>query len=162
MSYCMLSVKVGEVRAYHSGSTLWWNSTMLGATLEIRGTAVVLLPHPLGSGTGAWGLYSPAPRQRPLMVRLRSVSGSWCPVEQCAQRWRGDAGRLRLAQLGCSREGGGWAAGHTGLYSHRAPSPLHRAERVTCNSVEVQSLVNVNSSSLKSLVKESQKCVACM
>lgn len=159
MSYCMLSVKVGEVRAYHSGSTLWWNSTMLGATLEIRGTAVVLPPHPLGSGTGAWGLYSSAPRQCPLYVQCR---GHGVQSSNAPSGGVGMLGGCGLHSWDARARAAGGLLGTPGLYSHRAPSPLHRAERVTCNSVQVQSLVNVNSSSLKSLVKESQKCVACM
>lgn len=96
----------------------------------------------------------------------------WCGYVQCrghgvqsSNAPSGGVGMLGGCGLhswdACARAAGG-LLGTPGLYSHRAPSPLHRAEPVTCNSVEVQSLVNVNSSSLKSLVKESQKCVACM
>lgn len=40
--------------------------------------------------------------------------------------------------------------------------PQHRAERVTCNSGKTLSPVNVNISSLESLMKETGKRVACM
>lgn len=132
---------------------------------------------PSGRVEGQRGL-SPAPEDH-------ANQPLWqCPLGQCCylQRWgcqttivlsvqsghvpssgMGTLGKSDLHRLGLpTQRAMGSKAAHWGCTAMRVPVPCHRAGGVTCNPVEMQSPINVNSSSLKSLMKETGKGVACI
>lgn len=82
-----------------------------------------------------------------------------CPLGQCCylQRWACQTAIVLRVQSGHVQ----WAA-RRGFTATRVPVPWHRAGGVTRNPVEMQSPVNVNSSSLKSFMKETGKGVVYM
>lgn len=157
-------MKVGEIRAYLSDLTLHQSRAVLDATLQVRGTVVgVAILHPPGSshpGTGAWDPAVTVPQGSSVTFSDGAMENTVVCVRSCPAVW--DTGKMGFAERGCPCNGNGWAAGHSSALQPQGSHPQHRAESVTCNPVKMQSLVNVNISSLKSLVKETRKCVACM
>lgn len=137
---------------------------------------------PLSRSEGQWWLSPSCILQA--TTTLSQAPGTPCgsvPRQVCSVQWWGRAAPLGSVSGQATRPAGwdtgkmgfaerGWvpmqgelgAAGHTRALQPRGSHPQHRAESVICNPVKMQGPVNVNISSLKSLMKETRKRVACM